>query len=109
VQDQPSSSTQAYPPTKEEQAQDDGDQVQDNEKTQDGGMDQRGDEEEQEKEDEEEIQAVRPPHPRVHQATKRDHPIDSILGDIPFLCVKVLARLGALGKEKETRSVSFTI
>jgi hypothetical protein len=36
----------------------------------------------QEKEDEQEIQDQRPPHPRVHQAIQRDHPINSILGDI---------------------------
>jgi hypothetical protein len=39
-------------------------------------------EQEQEKEDEYEIQAQSPPHLRVHQAIQRDHPVDSILGDI---------------------------
>jgi hypothetical protein len=34
------------------------------------------------KEDEQEIQTQRPPHPRVHRGIKRDHPVDSILGDI---------------------------
>jgi hypothetical protein len=28
------------------------------------------------------IQGQRPPHPRVHQAIQRDHPVNSILGDI---------------------------
>jgi hypothetical protein len=41
--------------------------------------DQGGDED---KEDEQEIQGQRPPHPRVHQAIQRDHPVNSILGDI---------------------------
>jgi hypothetical protein len=45
-------------------------------------MDQGGDQEGQGKEDDQEIQAPRPPHPRVHQAIQRNHPIDSILGDI---------------------------
>jgi hypothetical protein len=78
AQDQPSSSMQASPPTQdEEQAQDDEDQ-------EDGppleeNNNQRGDED---KEDDQEIQGQRPPHPRVHQAIQRDHPINSILGDI---------------------------
>jgi hypothetical protein len=46
------------------------------------GIDQGGDEVVQEKEDEQEIQDQRPPHPRVHQAIQRDHPVNSILGDI---------------------------
>jgi hypothetical protein len=37
-----------------------------------------GDANDQDKEDEE----PRPPHPRVHQAIQRDHPVDTILGDI---------------------------
>jgi hypothetical protein len=41
-----------------------------------------GDDVEQEKEEEQEIRDQRPPHPRVHQAIQRDHPVDSILGDI---------------------------
>jgi hypothetical protein len=36
----------------------------------------------EDKEDEQEIQGQRPPHPRVHQAIQRDHPVNSILGDI---------------------------
>jgi hypothetical protein len=36
----------------------------------------------QDKEDDQEIQDQRPPHPRVHQAIQRDHPINSMLGDI---------------------------
>jgi hypothetical protein len=42
----------------------------------------RGDEENKDKEDDQEIQRQRPPHPRVHQAIQRDHPVNSILGDI---------------------------
>jgi hypothetical protein len=41
-----------------------------------------GDEDAQEKEDEQEVQDQRPPHQRVHQAIQRDHPVNSILGDI---------------------------
>jgi hypothetical protein len=44
--------------------------------------DQGGDEVDQDKEDDQEIQGQRPPHPRVHQAIQRDHPVNSILGDI---------------------------
>jgi hypothetical protein len=36
----------------------------------------------EDKEDEQEIQDQRLPHPRVHQAIQRDHPVNSILGDI---------------------------
>jgi hypothetical protein len=32
--------------------------------------------------DKEDDQGQRPPHPRVHQAIQRDHPVNSILGDI---------------------------
>jgi hypothetical protein len=32
-------------------------------------------------EDNQEIRVQRPPHPRVHQAIQRDHPVNSILGD----------------------------
>jgi hypothetical protein len=45
-------------------------------------MDQGADEENQDKEDDQEIQGQRPPHPRVQQAIQRDHPVNSILGDI---------------------------
>jgi hypothetical protein len=45
-------------------------------------MDQGGDEKNQDKEDDQEIQGQRPPHPTVHQAIQRDHPVNSILGDI---------------------------
>jgi hypothetical protein len=78
AQDQPSSSIQASPPTQDEdQAQDDEDQ--EDEPPQEEDNDQGGDED---KEDEQEIQGQRPPHPRVHQAIQRDHPVNSILGDI---------------------------
>jgi hypothetical protein len=82
-QDQPSSSIQASPPTQdEEQAQDDKDEDQEDEPPQEEDNDQRGDEKNEDKEDDQEIQGQRPPHPRVHQAIKRDHPVNSILGDI---------------------------
>jgi hypothetical protein len=78
AQDQLSSSMQAYPPTQdEEHAQDDEDQ--EDEPPQEEDNDQGRDED---KEDEQEIQGQRPPHPRVHQAIQRDHPVNSILGDI---------------------------
>jgi hypothetical protein len=83
AQDQPSSSIQAYPPTQDEKmAQEDEDQDQDNESPQEEDINQGGDEDDQDKEDDQEIQDQRPPHPRVHQAIQRDHPINSILGDI---------------------------
>jgi hypothetical protein len=41
--------------------------------------DQGGDTNDQDKEDDD---GPRPPHLRVHQATQRDHPVNSILGDI---------------------------
>jgi hypothetical protein len=83
AQDQPSSSMQASPTTQnEEQAQDDKDEDQENEPTQEEDNDQGGDEENEDKEDDQEIQGQRPPHPRVHQVIQRDHPVNSILGDI---------------------------
>jgi hypothetical protein len=81
TQDQPSSSTQASPPTQDEE-QDQEEEDQDNKPPQDDGIDQEKDEVEQEKVDEQEIQDQRPTHPRVLQAIQRDHPVDSILGDI---------------------------
>jgi hypothetical protein len=39
----------------------------------------KGDANDQDKEDDE---GPRPPHPRVHQAIQRDHPVNTILGDI---------------------------
>jgi hypothetical protein len=42
----------------------------------------KGDEDNDDKEDDQEIRDQRPPHPRVHQAIQRDHPVNSILGDI---------------------------
>jgi hypothetical protein len=81
AQDQPSYSMQASPPTQdEEHAQDDGDQ--EDEPPQEEDNDQGGDEVNEDKEDDQEIQGKRPPHPRVHQAIQRDHPVNSILGDI---------------------------
>jgi hypothetical protein len=83
AQDQPSSSIQASPPIQdEEMAQEEEDQDQDNEPPQEEDIDQGGDEDDQEKEDELEVQDQRPPHPRVHQAIQRDHPVNSILDDI---------------------------
>jgi hypothetical protein len=71
------------PPTQdEEQTQVDEEEDQDNETPQEEDNDQGGDDHDQDKEDEQEIQGQRPPHPRVHQAIQRDHPVNSILGDI---------------------------
>jgi hypothetical protein len=82
AQDQPSSSIQASPSTQdEEKAQEEEDQDQDDELPQED-IDQGGDEDEQDKEDDQEIQDQRTPHPRFHQAIQRDHPVNSILGDI---------------------------
>jgi hypothetical protein len=79
AQDQPSSSNQASPQTQDEdQAQDDENEDQE-EPPQEEDNDQGGDTNDQDKEDD---QGPRPPHPRVHQAIQRDHPVNSILGDI---------------------------
>jgi hypothetical protein len=80
VEDQPSSSMQASPPTQDEdEDQDDEGEDQEVEPPQEDGNDQGGDAHNQDEEDE---QAPRPPHPRVHQAIQRDHPVNTILGDI---------------------------
>jgi hypothetical protein len=80
AQDQPSSSMQASPPTQDEdEAQDDEEEDQEDEPPQEDGNDQGGDANDHDKEDE---QVPRPPHPRVHQAIQRDHPVNTILGDI---------------------------
>jgi hypothetical protein len=76
AQDQPSSSKQASPPTQDE------DEDEDDEAPQEEDIDQGGNDDNEDKEDDQEIQDQRPPHPRVHQAIQRDHPINSILGDI---------------------------
>jgi hypothetical protein len=74
AQDQPSSSTQASPPTQDEdKAQNDEGEDQEVEPPQEKSNDQGGDAHEQ---------VPRPPHPRVHQAIQRDHPVNTILGDI---------------------------
>jgi hypothetical protein len=81
AQDQLSSSMQASPPTQdEEHAQDDEDQ--EDEPPQEEDNDQGGDQVNNDKEDDQEIQGQRLPHLRVHQAIQRDHPVNSILGDI---------------------------
>jgi hypothetical protein len=83
AQDQPSSSMQASPPTQDEdQAQNNEDEDQEDEPPQEEDNDQGGDVHDKDKEDEQEIQGQRPPHPRVHQAIQRDHPVNSILSDI---------------------------
>jgi hypothetical protein len=83
VQDQPSSSIQASPPTQdEEMAQEEEDEYQDDEPPQEEDIDKGGDEDNQDKEDDQEIQDQRPPHPRVHQAIQRYHLVNFILGDI---------------------------
>jgi hypothetical protein len=79
AQDQPSFSMQASSPTQDEdQAQNDENEDQE-EPPQEKDNDQSGDEVDQDKQDD---QGPRPPHPRVHQAIQRDHPVNSILGDI---------------------------
>jgi hypothetical protein len=83
TKDQPSSSMQASPPTQDEdKAQEEEDEDQDDEPPQEEDIDQGGDDDNEDKEDEQEIWDQRPPHPRVHQAIQRDHPVNSILGDI---------------------------
>jgi hypothetical protein len=83
AQDQPSSSNQASPPTQDEdRAQNDEDEDQEDEPPQEEDNDQGGDEDNEDKEDAQEVQGQRPPHLRVHQAIQRDHPVNSILGDI---------------------------
>jgi hypothetical protein len=83
AQDQPTSSNQASPPTQDEdQAQDNEDEDQEDEPPQEEDNDQGGDEVDQGKEDDQEIQGQRSPHPRVHHAIQRDHPVNSILSDI---------------------------
>jgi hypothetical protein len=80
AQDQPSSSMQASPPTQDEdQAQEDENEDQEDEPPQEEGNDQGGDANDQDKEDDD---GPRPPHPRVHQAIQRDHPVNSIIDDI---------------------------
>jgi hypothetical protein len=69
----------ASPSTQDEdQAQDDENEDQEG-PPQEEDNDQGGDADDQDKEDD---QDPRPPHPRVHQAIQRDHPVNSILGDI---------------------------
>jgi cobalamin biosynthesis protein CobT len=83
AQDQPSSSNQASPPTQdEEQAQDNENEDQEDGTPQKKDNDQGGDEVNEDKEDDQEIQGQRLPYPRVNQAIQRDHPVNSILGDI---------------------------
>jgi hypothetical protein len=83
AQDQPSSSNQASPPTQDEdQAHNDEDEDQEDEPPQEEDNDQGGDDNDKDKEDDQEIQGQRSPHPRVHQAIQRDHPVNSILNDI---------------------------
>jgi hypothetical protein len=78
AQDQPSSYTQASPPTQDEdQAQDDENEDQEEQPQEDN--DQGRDVNDQDKGDDE---RPRTPHPRVHQEIQRDHPVNSILGNI---------------------------
>jgi hypothetical protein len=73
---------QGSPPTQDEdKAQEEEYEDQDDEPPQEEDIDQGGDDN-KDKEDEQEIQDQRLPHPRVHQAIQRDHPVSSILGDI---------------------------
>jgi hypothetical protein len=79
TQVQPLSSNQASPPTQnKDQAQDNEEEDQEDEPPQEED-DQGGDTNDQDKEED---QGPRPPHPLVHQAIQRDHPVNSILGDI---------------------------
>jgi transposase InsO family protein len=83
AQGQPSSSMQASPPTQDEdKAQEDEDEDQEDEPPQEEDIDQGGYEDNEDKKDDQEIRDQRLPHPRVHQAIQRDHPVNSILGDI---------------------------
>jgi hypothetical protein len=83
AQDQLLSFNQASPPTQDEdEAQNDEDEDQEHGSPQEEVNDKRGDKNKEDKEDEQEIQGQRPPHPRVYQAIQRDHPVNSILGDI---------------------------
>ena len=83
AQDQPSSSKQASPPTQDEdEAQNDDEEDQGVEPPQEESNDQGGDAHDQDKEDE---QVPRPPHPRVHQAIQRDHPVNTIVAELPEL------------------------
>jgi hypothetical protein len=78
AQDQPSSSMQASPPTQDEdQAQDENEEQ--DEPHQEEDNDKGGGANDQDKKGDE---GPRPPHPRVHQAIQRDHPVNTILGDI---------------------------
>jgi hypothetical protein len=91
AQDQPSSSIQASPPTQdEEMAQEEEDEDQDDEPPQEEDIYQGGDK------DDQEIQDQRPLHPRVHQAIKRDHPVNSILGDIHNLELLIFVNITLL-------------
>ena len=76
AQDQPSSSMQASPLTQDEdQAQNDENEGQEDEPPQEEDNYQGGDDNDQDKEDDQEEQGQRPPHPRVHQAIQRYHPV----------------------------------
>ena len=82
AQDQPSSSNQASPPTQDDDQAQDNEEEDQEEPPQDEDNDQGGDDNDQDKEDDEEEHSQRSLHPRVHQAIQRDHPVNSILGDI---------------------------
>jgi hypothetical protein len=82
AQDQPSSSNQASPPTQDEEQAHGDEEDQEDKPPQEEGNDQGGDEDNRDKEDEQEVQGQSLPHPRVHQAIQRDHPVNTILGDI---------------------------
>jgi hypothetical protein len=73
-----------YPKESDEptNAQDNEEEYQEDEPPQEEDNGQGGDDNDEDKEDDQEEQSQRPPHPRVHQAIQRDHPVNSILGDI---------------------------
>jgi hypothetical protein len=82
AQDHLSSSIQASPPTQDENQPQDYEYEDQEMSHLKEDNDQGGDDDNENKEDDQEIQGQRPPHPRVHQAFQRDHPVNSILGDI---------------------------
>jgi hypothetical protein len=77
-----SSFIQASPPSPDEDKSQEEDKDQDDEPPQEEDIDEGGDEDDQDKKDDQEIRVQIPPHPRVHQAIQRGHPVNSILGDI---------------------------
>jgi hypothetical protein len=80
-EDQPYSNEAAPPTQLNDQNQENG-QDKDGDQDQHVGNDQRGVEQDEEDGDLEESRSSPPPHPRVRQTIRRDHPVNNILGDI---------------------------